>query len=229
LDFVTLNAPKGPRRFYHRGTRADLGVLGQIFKNQDYSLKRLRRGTEIQALAGQMARPLIIDGGANIGASVCWFAFTFPSAHIVAFEPDPENFDLLRRNTEGLNVDLHHAALGSRDGKVRLVDPGEGEWGYRTSDAEDGAVALFSIGRIVSEKAAAGCTPFIAKIDIEGGEADLFAPPTDWVDKFPLMVVELHDWLMPRQGTSRTFLQCVAERDRDFVHIGENVFSIRNG
>jgi len=24
------------------------------------------------------------------------------------------------------------------------------------------------------------------------------------------------------------FLQCVAARDRDFVHIGENIFSIRN-
>lgn len=34
---------------------------------------------------------------------------------------------------------------------------------------------------------------------------------------------------MPDEGTSRSFLQCVATRDRDFVHIGENIFSIRNG
>ncbi len=228
MDFVTLNAPGGERRFYHRGTRADQNVLVQIFKNKDYTLQRLRRGAELHQLAGAMARPLIIDGGANIGASVCWFAFTFPTSHIVAFEPDPANFDLLRRNTEGLNVELHHAAIGAADGRVRLVDPGQGEWGYRTSASAEGETPLISIGRTVAEKMEAGYQPFIAKIDIEGGEADLFTPPTPWVDDFPLMVVELHDWLMPGQGTSRNFLRSVADRDRDFVHIGENVFSIRH-
>lgn len=230
MDCITLNmSDGGSRPFYHRGTRADLGVLAQMFKNQDYSLQRLRRGGELEAAGRALARPLILDGGANIGASVCWFARSFPASHIVAFEPDPANFDLLRRNTEGLNVELHQAAIGARDGKVDLVDPGEGEWGYRTAGAADGSVPLVSISRVVAEKCAAGFAPFIAKIDIEGGEADLFAPPTDWVDRFPLMMVELHDWLMPGQGTSRTFLQCIAARDRDFVHIGENIFSIRNG
>jgi FkbM family methyltransferase len=204
-------------------------VIAQMFKNEDYSLRRLRRGEEIKAAGRAMARPLIIDAGANIGASACWFALNFPRIHIVAFEPDPANFELLKRNTEGLDVELHQAAIGARDGKVRLLDPGKGEWGYRTAQADDGNVPLISIGRIVAEKQAGGYTPFIAKIDIEGGEADLFTPPTDWVDSFPLMMVELHDWLMPGQGTSRSFLQCVATRDRDFIHIGENVFSIRNG
>lgn len=229
METGLLKTPDGGTRpFHHRGTKADLGVLAQMFKNEDYSLRRLRRGAELAARGQAMARPFILDAGANIGASVCWFASRFPQAHIVAIEPDPANFDLLRRNTEGLDVELHQAALGGRDGMVNLVDPGEGEWGYRTADAADGSVPLLSVGRIVSEKIAAGYAPFIAKIDIEGGEADAFAPPTDWVDAFPLMLVELHDWLMPGQGTSRTFLQCVANRDRDFVHIGENVFSIRN-
>jgi FkbM family methyltransferase len=230
VDHFILKTPGGGgRTFHHRGTPADLGVLTQMFKHQEYSLKRLRRCGELEAMGQALTRPFILDAGANIGASACWFALNFPQSHIVAFEPDPANFDLLRRNTEGLNVELHQAALGARDGKVDLVDPGEGEWGYRTAGAADGAVPLISVARIVAEKCAAGYSPFIAKIDIEGGEADLFTPPTDWVDQFPLMMVELHDWLMPGQGTSRNFLRCVAERDRDFVHIGENVFSIRNG
>lgn len=228
MEFVTLSAPQGVRKFHHRGSKADLGVIAQLFKNRDYSLKRLRRGAELHQLGSSLERALIIDGGANIGASVCWFAFEYPNSHIVAFEPDPGNFDLLRRNTEGLNVELHHAAIGGHDGMVALLDPGEGEWGYRTGPATDGVVPLAAISRIVTDKVAAGFAPFIAKIDIEGGEADLFTPPTDWVDQFPLMIVELHDWLLPRQGTSRSFLQCVAPRDRDFVHIGENIFSIRN-
>jgi FkbM family methyltransferase len=227
LDFKMRDGTA--RSFWRRDTEADRRVVEQIFRDRDYSLKPLRRCGELLALAGAMARPLVIDAGANIGASVCWFARAFPNSHIVAFEPDPENFALLQRNTEGLDVELHQVAVGGHDGAVRLVDPGEGAWGYRTEPDANGEVPLVSIARVVAEKAASGFTPLLAKIDIEGGEADLFVPPADWVDAFPLLVVELHDWLMPGQGTSRTFLQCVAARDRDFVHLGENVFSIRNG
>jgi hypothetical protein len=33
---------------------------------------------------------------------------------------------------------------------------------------------------------------------------------------------------MTGTANSRTFLQCIAAQNRDFVHIGENVFSIDN-
>lgn len=229
MEAINLQAPDGTKRpFYHRGTTADRGAMQQVFQNRDYDLNRFRQGAAIHAAGAAMERPLIIDAGANIGTSACWFAMFFPHAHIVAFEPDAANFDLLRRNTEGLDIDLRHAAIGGHDGRVNLVDPGQGEWGYQTEAAASGDTELVAIGRIVADKQAEGYTPFIAKIDIEGGEADLFTPPTDWVDAFPLVVVELHDWLLPGQGTSRTFLQCMAARDRDFVYHGENVFSFRN-
>jgi len=34
--------------------------------------------------------------------------------------------------------------------------------------------------------------------------------------------------LLPRSGSSHNFLRCVAERNRDFVYIGENILSIQN-
>jgi FkbM family methyltransferase len=229
MEVLNLQAGDGTSRpFYHRGTAADRGAIQQVFHNRDYDLARFKQGPAIHATGAALERPLIVDAGANIGTSVVWFAMFFPQAHIVAFEPDAGNFDLLQRNTAGLNVDLRHAAIGGHDGRVNLIDPGEGEWGYQTEAAAVGDTELVSIGRIVAEKQAEGCTPLIAKIDIEGGEADLFTPPTDWVDAFPLMVVELHDWLLPGQGTSRTFLQCIAARNRDFVYHGENVFSFRH-
>jgi hypothetical protein len=66
------------------------------------------------------------------------------------------------------------------------------------------------------------------KIDIEGAEAELFSANTEWVDQTPLIIIELHDWLLSRQGISRNFLRCVSSLDRDFVHIGENIFSVKN-
>ena len=71
-----------------------------------------------------------------------------------------------------------------------------------------------------------GYLPFILKVDIEGYESALFDGKCDWIDEFALMITELHDWALPTQGTSRNFLRAVAERERDFVYIGENVFSI---
>jgi FkbM family methyltransferase len=228
-----LRYPDGSARaFHHRGSQADLGAIRQIFTSQDYSLRRLARGAELlrihDAIADAGRAPLIIDAGANIGASAVWFAVEHPKAQIVAFEPDQANYDLLRRNTEGLRVEAHRAAIGSRDGRVNVSDPGQGEWGYQTEISDTGACDMMAMSRVVEEKQAAGAVPFIAKIDIEGAERDLFQEPTAWVDRFPLLIVELHDWLLPRQRTSEPFLKCVSQRDRDFVYIGENVFSIRN-
>jgi hypothetical protein len=72
----------------------------------------------------------------------------------------------------------------------------------------------------------AGFLPFMIKVDIEGYESVLFEENVDWIDAFPLMTIELHDWALPGQGTSKNFLKAIAGRDRDFVYLGENVFSI---
>ncbi len=73
-----------------------------------------------------------------------------------------------------------------------------------------------------------GYFPFIVKIDIEGFESELFSGNTDWINEFPVLIIEMHDWLFPGQRTSTNFLKTISQLDRDFVYLGENVFSIRN-
>jgi FkbM family methyltransferase len=231
---MTLEAPDGgTRQFRHRGIRADQGVVTQIFQSQDYSLNRLKRGAELVALYHSMVaagrRPLVIDAGANIGAASVYFNLVFPRVHIVAIEPEARNFALLQANTAGFDVDARLAAIGAADGETALVDPGLGEWGYRTDAAAGGArLQVIGAAALVADQERRGFAPFIAKIDIEGGEAELFARDTGWVERFPLLIVELHDWMLPRGRTSHSFLRCIAGLDRDFVYIGENVFSIAN-
>jgi FkbM family methyltransferase len=225
LEKLDIRLPeRADRAFRYRPTRADRGVVAQIFESQDYSLGRLQRGEELVGLYDRIRRPLILDLGANIGAAAVYFGMHFPRAHIVALEPQGENFALLEANVAGLDVDARLAAVGSRDGEAALLDPGEGEWGYRTAAGR--GVRVESAARLVAEKLAAGYTPYIAKIDIEGAEAELFAGDTAWAERFPLLIIELHDWLLPRAGTSRAFLAWAAAQPRDFVPIGENVFSI---
>lgn len=220
---------KGSWKVRHRGSPADHAVLEQIFTKQSYAMSRLIRHAELRALYDALPRPLIIDAGANIGASALWFSVEFPRAHILAIEPDAGNFGFLKTNLAGYDVDARHAAVGPRNGRARLEDPGRGPWAFRALPDADGGIQVLSLSGLLAEKRAAGYDPFIVKIDIEGGESQLFSESTDWIDEVPILILELHDWLLPGQGLARPFLKCIADRDRDFVCFDENIFSIRNG
>ena len=69
-----------------------------------------------------------------------------------------------------------------------------------------------------------GTEPFICKVDIEGGEEFLFSKNTEWVARFPVIIVELHDWMLPWQRNSRNFLKRIANLDFDIIWRGENMF-----
>jgi FkbM family methyltransferase len=228
---ATINSPNGTREFYYRPGTSDEPALTQIFQNQEYSVQRLRRGGEIQqfidARHNSGRRPLIIDAGANIGASAVFFALTFPAAVIVAIEPEESNFALLRRNVDGLDVRCLQAGLSSSAGHLRVSDPGQGHWGYRTEPAaEEAGVPCVTVSQIYQRECRPDIFPFIVKIDIEGAEADVFDSNTAWLAQTPIVMIELHDWLLPKSGTSRPFLQCIAGQPRDFIMVGENIFSI---
>lgn len=99
--FYFKTASGAYRAITHRGTAADCGVIKQIFLIKDYSLRKSKRQSDIldryRDILSAGKKPLIIDAGANIGASVIWFAEVFPESHIVAFEPNSENAALLKK------------------------------------------------------------------------------------------------------------------------------------
>ena len=49
-------------------------------------------------------KPFIVDCGSNIGISVLYFKTLYPDATIIAFEPDPRTFGLLKKNIEQNNL-----------------------------------------------------------------------------------------------------------------------------
>jgi len=199
-------------------------------------LGRIARATDLLAFAqAQQARglrPLIVDAGANIGASPLYFLANLPNARVVAIEPDLANFELLLKNVQGLDVEAIRAALSAGMGRARVLDPGRGHWAYRTQPITDDDVSPDSVPRVTVNSIycshRCGFFPFLVKVDIEGAEKELFSGNTEWVARTPLIIVELHDWMLPKKGTSRSFLQCVANLDRDFITIGNDVFSIAN-
>jgi len=208
----------------------DLSVMAQIYRSEDYDLARLPRWRDIEARYAEITRAggdaLIVDCGANIGASALYFAERFPRSRVIAVEPQAGNFGLLSRNcAAAAQIEPLHAGIASHDGRGALLDPGQGNWGFRVAERADGEVPLVSINTLLARTPAA---PFIVKIDIEGFESELFSRNLEWLDRFYVLIIELHDWMLPRGRSSHSFLKAIAALDRDFVHAGENVFSIAN-
>jgi FkbM family methyltransferase len=218
----------GGRQFHFRPTAADRGVCRQIFLDREYSFAGLARSAELLRFYTTCDRPLIVDAGANIGAASIWFALTYPKATIIAIEPDRANFELLKLNAiEFPSVLPFNAAITSTTGTLYLCDPGQGAWAYRT--ASQPSDHSYPVPAITIEELLGGVadrTPFIFKIDIEGAESDLFSRHSNEFDRFPIVAIELHDWMFPRKANSRNFLRWHTEKCRDFVFRGENAFSI---
>lgn len=217
---------------------SDVAALDQVYGARSYDLRRLRRFAEIEAFyrdaAARGRTPLVLDLGANIGAAARYFAQTWPASHVVAVEPAADNFALLFENTQDLdNATALHAGVASAPGWLRVADESAEKWAYRTERADAAApraVRAVTIGELLDEfPDGRGYEPFIVKIDIEGAETELFARDTAWIDRFPVLIIELHDWLFCGEGGSAPFLRAIAARNRDFVLSGENVLSIANG
>ena len=196
----------------HRRSSIDRGVIQQRFKERQYDLPAgfytefMQRTYEQILVAGR--QPLIVDCGANIGASVLLFATRYPRAHILAIEPAPDNFELLSRNCAGLDVDLRQAGISNLDGVLRLDDPGEGPWGYRTTSTGKGPeIPMIAFKTLLASKPGSRYQPFFLKIDIEGAEKTLFDSDPSCINQFPIIAMEPHDWLLPGEGSSLGFFR----------------------
>src|SRR5262249_62206976 len=77
-----------------RYTRTNTNLLGERFEVVDaesfLSIYDQIFVREIYRFESSDDAPFIIDGGANIGASVLYFKKLYPKSRIIAFEPDPE-------------------------------------------------------------------------------------------------------------------------------------------
>lgn len=63
----------------------------------------------------------IIDVGANQGQFALAAGEIFPDANIYSFEPVPEVFDILKKNTESAgNIRVFNTALGSEAGQIKF-------------------------------------------------------------------------------------------------------------
>jgi FkbM family methyltransferase len=222
-------ALRGLGKVWVRGRDSDIDTLRRIFVHRDYEIPsepvRDRVLARYEAIIAAGKRPVIIDAGANIGGAVLWFARLYPEAITLAVEPDPTTVDMLQRNVAGhANIRVVPVALGSEAGQVKLV-PGHASDATRTVRSDTG-LPMTSVDDLVTS--VPNGVPLIAKIDIEGFEAELFAANTGWIDDFFAIFVELHDWMLPGQRSSGAFQSAMAARNEFEIFLkGENLIYVR--
>ena len=210
----------------------DIEVMKQVFMNHDYGFFKLKRMDELINVYNninlQGRVPLIIDCGSNNGMSMRYFSETFNRSHVVGIEPDINNFTIAKKNTCKNKTSLHNAAIGCKKTKGSINNKNSMHWAYMIKEIDDGDLEVITINDLLKDHDVNTYNPFILKIDIEGYEDNLFSSNVEWIDLFPVIIIELHDWMMPRKANSNNFLREISLRNRDFIFFGENVFSISN-
>lgn len=146
----------------------------------------------------------IIDAGANVGYTSAFLASRHPQAQIAAIEPEDSNFAQLTRNLEPFTqVTPIKAGLWPREAYLYVANPGDVKSGFRMAESADprpDAIAATTIPALMGRFGAQ--TIDICKIDVEGGECEIFADPSchEWLAKTRMLIIELHDRFRPDSG-----------------------------
>lgn len=218
-----------------RRQRSDNATFWQCIVKQQYDLSAFPQTERLMATYSERVRrgfrPVIIDGGANIGLATRSLSARFPEAQFIAVEPDRGNIEILERNLRplGARATILQGALWNEATHLRIVNPEAGSAAYRVEaihNPEAGSVRGYTIDEICKQSGVSA--PFIVKLDIEGSQAALFSGATDWVSRTSLIMLELDDWLLPWQGTSRSFFACLSQYPFDYLLSGETIFCFRD-
>ena len=87
-----------------------------------YQLKEIFLLGEYQ-ISTTKKSPVIIDCGANIGLSILYFKKKYPTSKIIAFEPNPNVFAILKLNLEQnqiQGVELYNYCLSDSEGEIEF-------------------------------------------------------------------------------------------------------------
>lgn len=168
------------KTIHYRLNKGDLWSMREVLLDECYRFP------------GEIRPSVVLDLGGNIGLTSLWFDTWFKPKNLVLVEPFPENVRLARKNLSQCDgvVVLVEAAVGSRDGFAEFsasVDSNRGS----VSFGVNGKTRVLSIPTLIDETKI-GPRIDLLKVDIEGGEAELFSGNLEWLDGVQNIIVEFH-------------------------------------
>ena len=209
------------RNFY------DINTVFQIFGYQEYNLNSLKI---FNSKTLNNKKNLILDCGANIGSSSRYFSDSYKNSFIISIEPDKNNFSILTKNIDKKNTLAVNSAVASSNYLYKVdknIDPRSHKINIVKKNTKSHKTV--TINQILKKNRLH--KPFIVKIDIEGFEKDLFKKNIEWMNKFKIIIIEIHDWMLPKKNISKNFIialnKAMKKNNRDLIIKGENLISIK--
>ncbi len=187
-------------RVYFKGL-LDFYILEGVFIDREYdvSLKDART---------------IFDLGSNTGLTVVFFKLRHPNAKVFAFEPDPNNAEVLRKNTEafGDSVVIYEAAVsGNKNDTISFFVSRE-HWsssGARKKETDtEVTVRAVTLDAVMKDHSLSAID--ILKFDIEGAEYDVLRSFSG-LRSVRYIAGEVHEDLIP--VTLEQFFELLKEFD----------------
>ncbi len=182
----TMRLRNASTPFVCRYASTDFPTLREIFIDREYDAALEHIPADCRT---------ILDLGANAGYSVRLWLERFKECRIIAAEPDCQNAGILRRNIQlanaGDRVKVREVCVVGAARPVQL-DRSGGDWGVRIASTNDGQPTVPGI--TVADLLAEDGNPQVdlAKCDIEGAEAEVFADCSAWIHRLRYLIIEVH-------------------------------------
>jgi FkbM family methyltransferase len=145
-------------------------------------------------------RPLIIDGGSNIGVSILYFKRLYPNARIIGFEPDPSIYRMLTENIARNDVKdttVFEVGLGGETGVASFVadNSASGQFGESENSIQ---VRVEPLSKYID-----GPVDFL-KLNVEGQELPVLREleSSGKLRDVQQLVFEYHGWAHQEQRLS---------------------------
>lgn len=214
---------------------SDILTVYEIFSEEHYNLKKFEIFSNIIKYLEKeekIKNSLILDCGSNIGSSSRYFSKLFKNSKIVSIEPDYESFVFSKKNIELNKSEIINSAISNENEKVGFHSDKQDNRASRINEKSDFKIQCIKVENIIEKFDERNFFPFLIKIDIEGYENKLFKSNYEWINEFKVIIIEIHDWMMPNKSNSYTFLKALNDitqkfNKRDFLISGENLISIR--
>ncbi len=158
-----------------------------------------RKGKQEYRVPPQVSPQVILDVGGHIGVASLFFSYHFPKSRIYTFEPDPENFGLLKKNIALYpNIQAFQVALSDRTEKRELfyskqiVNSGGHSLHSTLNDTTRSiSVETYNAKEFLSKQGISSVD--LIKIDTEGSEYDVLVNlGDDLIREIKCIMGELH-------------------------------------
>lgn len=188
-------------------------IYSDIFGSQEYRF------------SSEKEQPFVIDCGAHVGVGLTYYHSLYPHARIIAFEPNPKTYSLLRQNMAQNHIDaklVQAAVAGSESKREFYISKDEDEpwsWGdslvknawYSPDTTASIEVPSIILSRYITEPVD------LLKIDVEGLETEVIKEIADKLPMIKEMYLEFHGSSRNPSNQLDTILSTLRQSSFDYT------------